>query len=114
MRASIPAGKCSIGWSGSAATIYTIGLYDTDDPDRNPGILRELAHISGGEAYFPESPPDTIPVCRRIAHDIRTRYTIGYVPRREAARMPCAIFASSVDARGTCQVNRNHSQELPL
>lgn len=65
---------------GSAATIYTIGLYDTDDPDRNPGILRELARISGGEAYFPESPPDTIPICRRIAHDIRMRYTIGYVP----------------------------------
>jgi VWFA-related protein len=64
----------------SSATIYTIGLYDTDDPDRNPGMLRELARISGGEAYFPATPPDTIPVCQRIARDIRARYTIGYVP----------------------------------
>ena len=65
----------------SSATIYTIGLYDLNDPDRNPGVLRQLARISGGEAYFPETPADTIPVCRRIASDIRARYTIGYVPQ---------------------------------
>jgi len=64
----------------SSATIYTIGLYDNDDPDRNPGMLRELARISGGEAYFPAAPPFSIPVCQRIARDIRARYTIGYVP----------------------------------
>lgn len=67
----------------SVATIYTIGLYDSDDPDRNPGILRELAKISGGEAYFPERPSGMIPVCRRIAKDIRTRYTLGYIPQAE-------------------------------
>jgi len=66
---------------GSIATIYTIGIYDADDPDRDPGILRELAKISGGEAYFPESLTDLVPVCRRIAKDIRARYTIGYVPQ---------------------------------
>jgi VWFA-related protein len=64
----------------SIATIYTIGLYDIDDPDRNPGILRELARMSGGEAFFPNSPPETDPVCRRIAEEIRTRYTVGYRP----------------------------------
>jgi Ca-activated chloride channel family protein len=67
----------------SVATVYTIGLYDTDDPDRDPGILRKIAKISGGEAYFPESPSGMVPVCRRIAKDIRTRYTIGYVPQAE-------------------------------
>jgi Ca-activated chloride channel family protein len=64
----------------SVATIYTIGLYDDEDPDRDPGILRQLAGISGGEAYFPPTPEDTIPACRRIARDIRARYTLGYVP----------------------------------
>lgn len=67
----------------SIATIYTIGLFDADDPDRDPGILRELAKISGGEAYLPESPSGMIPVCRRIAKDIRTRYTIGYIPQAQ-------------------------------
>lgn len=66
----------------SAATIYTIGLFDDEDADRNPGILREVARISGGEAYFPPKPEEMIHVCRRIAQDIRTRYTLGYHPDR--------------------------------
>jgi Ca-activated chloride channel homolog len=64
----------------SIATIYTIGLFEADDPDRDPGILRQLAKISGGEAYFPDSPSAMVPVCRRIAKEIRTRYTVGYLP----------------------------------
>lgn len=64
----------------SLATIYTIGLFDADDRDRDPGVLRQLARISGGEAYFPPSPAEMIPACRRIARDIRARYTLGYVP----------------------------------
>jgi Ca-activated chloride channel homolog len=67
----------------SIATIYTIGLYDAENPDREPAILRLLAKISGGEAYFPDSPSGMVPVCRRIAKDIRTRYTIGYIPQAE-------------------------------
>jgi Ca-activated chloride channel family protein len=67
----------------STATIYTIGLFDAEDPDRDPGILKKLAKISGGEFYYPQSLTDMIPVCRRIAKDIRTRYTIGYVPKTE-------------------------------
>jgi Ca-activated chloride channel homolog len=65
----------------SAATVYAIGLYDAEDPDRNPGILKEMTHISGGEAFFPANPPETIPICRRIAQDIRNRYTIGFRPQ---------------------------------
>jgi Ca-activated chloride channel homolog len=65
----------------SIATIYTIGLFDADDPDRDPGILRQLARITGGEAYFPENASVMVPVCRKIAKEIRTRYTIGYLPQ---------------------------------
>jgi VWFA-related protein len=67
----------------SIATVYAIGLYDADDPDRDPGILRELAKISGGEAYFPESSAGMTSVCRRIAKDIGSRYTVGYLPPTE-------------------------------
>ena len=31
----------------SRASIYTVGLYDRDDPDANPGILRRIAAVSG-------------------------------------------------------------------
>jgi len=64
----------------SSATIYTIGIFDEDDPDRNPGVLSRLAHVSGGEVFFPKQLDEVEPICRKIAQDIRTRYTIGYIP----------------------------------
>lgn len=63
----------------SLATIYTIGL-DTGDQDRDFGLMRRLAHITGGRAYFPGSGEDMEAECRGIAQDIRTRYTVGYQP----------------------------------
>jgi Ca-activated chloride channel homolog len=67
----------------SVATIYTVGLYDEDDLEKNEGVLKKLAQVSGGVFYHPEKLDDIVPICRQIAKDIRTRYTIGYVPRSE-------------------------------
>ncbi|MFN0164928.1 MAG: VWA domain-containing protein [Bryobacteraceae bacterium] len=64
----------------SPATIYPIGLYEEGDPDRDPGFLRWLAKTSGGEIYLPSGPEELAGVCRRVAREIRTRYTIGYIP----------------------------------
>lgn len=71
----------------SVATVYTIGVFDQDDPDRNPGVLRQLAQISGGQAYFPEKLEGIVPICRGIAKEIRTRYTIGYIPTEQGKRV---------------------------
>ena len=68
------------------ATIYTIGVYDDEDPDRTPGLLRQLAEISGGEAYFPESAAGMNGICHRIAQDLKVRYTVGYVPQPSASK----------------------------
>ncbi len=67
----------------SLATIYTVGIYDEDDPERNEGVLKDLAHVSGGVFYHPMNLEDVVPICRQIAKDIRSRYTIGYVPSVE-------------------------------
>lgn len=64
----------------SVATIYTVGIFDMNDADRDPNILRQLARLSGGRVYFPEDVTEMVPVCRRIAHEIRERYTLGYHP----------------------------------
>jgi Ca-activated chloride channel family protein len=64
----------------SRATIYTIGVFDADDPDRNPGLLRRVASVSGGEAFLPRETEDLNSICRQIAKDIRNRYSISYVP----------------------------------
>lgn len=63
----------------SSALVYTIGIFDEDDPDRNPNVLKRLAQVTGGEAFFPGHPNDVVAVCERIARDIRNQYTIGYV-----------------------------------
>ncbi len=64
----------------SRATIYTIGVFDEDDQDKNPGVLQRLANVSGGDTFLPKQLDDIAPICRQIAKDIRTRYTIGYIP----------------------------------
>jgi VWFA-related protein len=62
------------------AIIYTIGLFIAEDPDRNPGVLKRLAKDTGGEAFLPESVGEVLPICERIARDIRNQYTIAYAP----------------------------------
>lgn len=81
----------------SKVLIYTIGLFDAEDPDRNPRVLRRLAETTGGEAYLPRETPELIAVCQRIAHDIRHQYTLGYVSAKAAA--PGSYRAIQVIAR---------------
>lgn len=64
----------------SRATIYTIGLFDPEDNESNPGVLRKLAKVSGGEFFEPSTLAEIAPVFHRISVDIRSRYSIGYVP----------------------------------
>ena len=64
----------------SSAVIYTVGVFDEEDPDRNPGVLKRLAQATGGEAFLPNQLSEVVAICERIARDIRHQYTIGYVP----------------------------------
>jgi VWFA-related protein len=70
----------------SRATIYSIGIFDENDSDRNPDVLRKLAQVSGGEYFQLRELPDVVPVCRQIASDIRNRYTLTYTPPRMESR----------------------------
>jgi Ca-activated chloride channel homolog len=64
----------------SNAAIYTIGVYDPDEADKNRGTLKALARATGGERFEPASPGELLQVCKRIARELRSGYTIGYVP----------------------------------
>ena len=64
----------------SNALIYTMGIFDDSDEDRNPRVLKQLSRASGGEAYFPETLQEILPMCEQIARDIRSQYTISFVP----------------------------------
>lgn len=64
----------------SRATIYTIGIYDPDDYDTNPEVLRQIAHVSGGEFFQPQNLDEVTPIFAKISEDVRNRYTIGFAP----------------------------------
>jgi VWFA-related protein len=64
----------------SGTIIYAIGIFDAQDGDQNPGVLRRLAMETGGEAFFPESSRDIVQICAKIARNIRNEYTLAYVP----------------------------------
>jgi VWFA-related protein len=66
------------------ALIYTIGLYNSLDRDARPGVLKQLARDTGGEAYFPDRVDETTGILERIALEIRRGYTLGYVPTNTA------------------------------
>jgi VWFA-related protein len=98
------------------AIIYTIGIFDEQDADRNPGVLRRLAKDTGGEAFLPKSLKDVAPICERIAHDIRNQYTLAYVPtnkKRDGAYRVIQVKASA-PGRGQLLVRTRTGYFAPL
>ena len=82
----------------SSVLIYTLGIFDADDPDRNPGVLHRLARETGGESFIPGHRKDALAeACVTIATDIRHQYTIGYFSTN--ASQSGAYRAIRVDAR---------------
>jgi VWFA-related protein len=80
----------------STTLVYTIGIFDESDPDRNPDVLRRLAGVTGGEAFFPSEYGEVVAICERIARDIRNQYTIGYLST--SAARPGAFLSIRVAA----------------
>jgi Ca-activated chloride channel homolog len=62
----------------SEVAVYTLGVYDDTDDDRNPRVLKQLSRASGGESFFPKTLKEIFPICEQIAHDIRGQYTITF------------------------------------
>ena len=75
----------------SNAVIYCIGLLGDELPGglfkmhgggakHASKVLKELAEVTGGQAYFPKSLADVEPTCVQIARDVRNQYTLAYYP----------------------------------
>jgi VWFA-related protein len=69
--------------SQSDAIIYTVGLFEEEEPDQDPRTLKRLAQATGGEAFLPESVKEVVPVFEKIARDIRNQYTLTYSPANQ-------------------------------
>jgi VWFA-related protein len=66
-------------WAQNASVaLYSVGLFNLADSDRNPQILKELAEATGGKAFFPSDVPEITRVCVTIGRGIRNQYTLGF------------------------------------
>jgi VWFA-related protein len=81
----------------SHTTIYTVGIFDANDEDRNPQVLKRIANASGGESFLPEEAGQLVPIFEKIAKDIRTRYTVGYIPARTGEKTGFRKLRVAVD-----------------
>jgi VWFA-related protein len=79
--------------------VFTIGIFDTEDADKNPTVLKQLALASGGEAFLPNELSEVVSVCESIAKDIRSQYTLGYLSSTATQRG--GYHSIKVLARGT-------------
>ncbi len=68
----------------SNAVIYTIALVDPMSQEADPGFLSQLSEATGGVAFRPKNAREVDDILQRVARDIRSMYTIGYVPGEEA------------------------------
>jgi len=71
------------------AALYLVGLPCSPDEDgracrKAKRNIRKLAEVTGGMAYFPTSTSEVEGLCRRISHDIRNQYVLGYYPTNRA------------------------------
>jgi VWFA-related protein len=96
----------------SIVTIYTIGIFDEDDPERNPGVLKQLSQVSGGGVYFPKRLEDIVTICRQIAKDVRTRYTIGYIPELNNGKPERHIRVDAFSPAGRKLITRTRTRYL--
>lgn len=100
----------------SNVIIYTVGLFEQGDPDKNPGVLRQLAKSTGGEAFLPYSLKELVGICERIAQDIRTQYTLTYKPtntKLDGSYRAIQVKASA-EGHGRINVRTRTGYRVPL
>jgi len=64
----------------SRVAVIVVGLLSAAEGEKAEATLTKIADASGGRAYFPDNVDQARDMMVRAAHDLRTQYTIGYVP----------------------------------
>jgi VWFA-related protein len=85
----------------SAAQIYCVGIYDSNDPDAKPGLLRKLAKASGGTAYFPQNVSEVANDMKAVAEELRQEYVLGFVPAERKKKLGWRAIHVTVSKPGS-------------
>jgi Ca-activated chloride channel family protein len=69
--------------------IYAIGIVDAFNSQLGSGrsgraMIEELADLTGGRAFFPDSVYELEDICTKIAVELKNQYVIGYESTNEA------------------------------
>jgi VWFA-related protein len=64
----------------AGVVIYAVILTDPDNHDARPQILKRLARETGGAVFAPKQPAAVTSGFAQIASEIRSGYTIGFLP----------------------------------
>jgi Ca-activated chloride channel family protein len=64
----------------TGAVIYSVMLFDPDDREARPQVLRKLARETGGHAFTPTRVEDVVRSFAQVAREIRSGYTLGFTP----------------------------------
>jgi VWFA-related protein len=94
---------------------------ETDGP-ANPvtfakadAALLSLAKITGGRAYFPESPNDFVSIYREIASSLRHQYVLGIAPQHDGKFHSLTVQVLGADGQsGTDSMKSKKSPEYQI
>jgi VWFA-related protein len=64
----------------TSVVIYSVTLFNPDDRDSRPHVLRKLARETGGHAFTPRRAEDVGRSFAQVAREIRSGYTLGFTP----------------------------------
>ena len=86
----------------AGAVIYSVTLDNPDDRDANPRVLKKLAGETGARSFTPGSAGEVMRSFAQIAREIRSAYTIGFVPTAttDAGFRPVRVVVDAGDRRG--------------
>jgi Ca-activated chloride channel family protein len=79
------------------AVIYSVTFFDPDNRDARPRVLKTLTGDTGGRAFTVKDPEDVRRAFAQIAKEIRSGYTIGFVPS-DTSRDGFHVIRVDVDA----------------
>ena len=99
----------------SAVIIYAIGIFDEQNDDQKPAVLKRFAKETGGQAFFPASSKDITSICEGIARDIRNQYTLTYAPTiaSQDGRYRAIEVRASERGRGRLSVRTRAGYSVP-
>jgi VWFA-related protein len=86
----------------AGALIYSVTLHNHDDSDANPRVLKKLARETGARAFTPGSADEVMRAFAQIAREVRSAYTIGFVPTAtsDAGFRPIRVVVDAGDRSG--------------